>query len=228
MNRVLIDLHICRYDEVGDDQKASYKNSLSDPELDQLSRFEGQRADHFIIEKGYTRDVLSRSVGLPAKSLKFERTEKGKPALVSSSQISSNLSHCKDLFVVAVSKDAAVGVDVERTQRSNNLERIALHYFAEEEIDFLMVDPNQLDIKFTHLWTVKESIGKLIGIGINKTFLQNATKIEQGKPIPNRSWLKIKVSVQSYVQSNHLLSVAVECASSAQVLIHENDWKRIN
>ena len=185
------------------------------------------RADRFMFERGLTRQIIGKVLDREPGSMEFERLEGGKPRLIESNLLHFNLSHCKDLFVLATSTEVELGVDVERTQRSNNLERIALHYFSDEEIDLLTSDPKQFEFRFTHLWTAKESIGKLIGTGISKTFLKNATKIEDTVVAPNLEWLQSEVSCSSYERTSHLLSIACKTDLNPTINIHDDGWRRI-
>ena len=128
---------------------------------------------------------------------------------------------------MAVSTESNLGVDVERTRRSNNLERIALHYFSQPEIDFLTCASGELNQRFALLWTSKESIGKLLGTGISKNLLKNATLLRQGKIYPNNDWLDQPLSLANFINDDHLISLAVQSESAPEVTIAEESWQLV-
>lgn len=222
-----IDLHIFRYPEVFTEDELIFRECLSETELGRLSKLQPSFAERFIFERSLTRRLIAESLNISPRSLKFERLENGKPQLVESGLLHFNISHCKDIFAIGLSKELELGVDIERAQRSNNLERVAQHYFSEEESKFLAQDSKQLDFRFTQLWTVKESIIKLLGSGISKTILKNATKIQDGSILPNREWLEEPISCCSFERDNHFLSVAYNANSLPTIKIHDEGWREV-
>lgn len=220
-----IDLYIYYYKEVSPHQLEDLASCMATSELIERDSMQQDRAQRFTIEKGYLRKALSERLEIAPGTIEIERTEKGKPALKQNSSLFFNISHCQDLFVIALAEGAEIGVDAERIKRSNNLERIALHYFSDHEIEFLMSDLQQFEFRFAWLWTQKESIGKLLGSGINKNLLKNATLIEQEKISPNNSWLKQSIASQTLYSESHIISVAQDDEKPIQVKISNNQEK---
>lgn len=225
---IQIDLHIYRYPLMTAEQRSRYLGCMSDLELERLDSKNTSQADSYIAERGFTREVLSRYLGQPPASIQLSYGDKGKPQISgASAPLYFSQSHCRDLFVVAVSTESDLGVDVERTRRSNNLERIALHYFSQPEIDFLTCASEELNQRFALLWTSKESIGKLLGTGISKNLLKNATLLRQGKIYPNNDWLDKPLSLANLINDDHLISLAVQSESAPEVTIAEESWKLV-
>lgn len=224
----LVDMYTYRYQDLSLEQRSRYLGFMSEVELQRLSSKKETQADRYIAERGFTREVLSKHLELPPSSIQFDYGDKGKPLISGTpTPLYFSQSHCRDLFVVAVSDKSEIGVDVERTDRSNNLERIALHYFSKLEIDFLTSVPEELNQRFALLWTSKESIGKLLGSGINKNLLRNATQLDRGTVFPNIDWLQTPVSLLSLSKANHLISLATQTESRPEVNIAGESWQLV-
>lgn len=226
-----IDLHIFRYADIGAELADSLLDSLSSSEHQKYSELPSQRARQYLLERGLLRKVLASKLDTSAGAMEIARTADGKPhlALVKSIDTKTffNLSHCDTLFACAISSCGEIGVDIESSQRSNQFEKIAAHYFSEDEKHFLEENIELFDQRFTQLWTVKESIGKMRGTGINKTFLKNATQIRQGRIEPNRSWLAEAVVSRSFKSDNHFLSFAVVGDSTPTYKVHSVGWSEL-
>jgi 4'-phosphopantetheinyl transferase len=97
--------------------------SLADPRPAILSTEEGERADRFRFDadrvrwtraRSALRGILARYAGDAPLALRFVYGKHGKPALAPASDIEFNLSHAGDWALIAVSRSAPVGVDIER------------------------------------------------------------------------------------------------------------------
>ena len=91
----------------------------------------------------------------------FRELENGKPVIVGHEDIHFNMSHCKYAVACAVSNEP-VGIDVERIMEKVN-DDLAKYVLSDEELKDLT------PLKFTRLWTMKESVVKLTGRGITGT-----------------------------------------------------------
>lgn len=226
-----IDLHVFRYAEIGAELTDSLLDCLSSGEHQKHSELSPQRGRQYLLERGLLRKVLASKLNTSARSLEFSRTSAGKPYLALSDskdpQVLFNLSHCDELFVCAISTCGDIGVDIESSRRSNQFEKIAAHYFSEQEKIFLEEQADHFDQRFTQLWTLKEAIGKMRGTGVNKTFLKNATEIRQGRIEPNNAWLGEPVVSGSFKSDNHFLSFAVVGDSTPACKVHSAGWSAL-
>jgi len=227
-----INLHIYRYADVDSEQADSFISYLSAEEHLKYSALSAQPARQYLIERGFLRKVLAQCTNTPAENLEFVKTDSGKPQLAelesdSESMVRFNLSHCDELFVCAVSTCGEIGVDVESSQRSNQFEKIADHYFSDDEKEFLKQQTELFEERFTQAWTIKEAIGKMRGTGVNKTFLRNTTQVHQGKIVPNVAWLAEPVVTRSFKCDKHFMSFAVsgEAMPAHQVLV--SGWSEL-
>ena len=124
----------------------------------------------FIAARGTLRAVLAREVGAPAGSLRFVAGPLGKPSLDFprvDPPIELNLSHSEDLFIVAVARGHAVGVDVEVIRPDVDVAGLAARFFSPGERDRLLaLDPADHRRAFFTCWTRKEAYIKARGEGL--------------------------------------------------------------
>lgn len=103
----------------------------------------------------------------------FEYGEHGKPSIVGHPELHFSLSHCKEAAVCVLSR-RPVGIDVESIGRYS--ESVARYAMSDDEMQQIHQSDNP-GLAFIRLWTMKESLLKLTGEGINdnmKETLKNA------------------------------------------------------
>ena len=93
----------------------------------------------------------------------FQYTPQGKPLLFGHEDIHFNLSHCDEAVACAVSH-SPVGIDIEAYAHYSQ-ELLPLTMSEEEQRQILAAE--RPEVEFTRLWTMKESLLKLIGEGIS-------------------------------------------------------------
>ena len=62
------------------------------------------------------RAILAGSMGLAPEDLRFDAGPHGKPALANDARLYFNVSHSGDWAMIAVTRAAAVGIDIERVR----------------------------------------------------------------------------------------------------------------
>jgi phosphopantetheinyl transferase len=122
-----------------------------------------------LILAGYTalRDVLSVELGCRNSEIKFETDPGGKP-LISGNPIFFNVSHSRNGFAFAVTRDAGVGIDLEEMNRKINFEPIIRRFFGCREAAYIERQKKLSANRFFLLWTRKESLVKLLGTGLSE------------------------------------------------------------
>src|SRR5207245_204180 len=106
---------------------------LSPDELERARGFSFEEdSRRFVISRGTLRRVLSGYAEAEPASLRFEYGASGRPEL-EGRPVRFNLSHCDDLTLIAVTRAADVGVDVERINNDREVERLAQRYFCARE-----------------------------------------------------------------------------------------------
>ncbi len=99
----------------------------------------------------------------------FDYNEYGKPSLSNHPDIHFNISHCKRAVACFVA-DHPVGVDVEEV---NPFDPDVARYVLNQMEYNKVVNSSESDVEFAILWTMKESLIKLTGKGLQDELLPN-------------------------------------------------------
>ncbi len=118
------------------------------------------------------RTILGQYLMLNPQKIEFSHNKYGKPKIIdymNKDLLEFNISHSKDIIVVAISYKLPIGVDVEYI--NNNVAAELFHdpnIFNIDEIYSLagLVQPEKLK-QFYRLWNYKESHLKRLGIGLS-------------------------------------------------------------
>jgi 4'-phosphopantetheinyl transferase len=147
------------------------KAVLSPNELQRAARFHfAKDSRHFIAARGWLRTLLARYLDTSPASLRFEYGAHGKPALSAGCDLRFNLSHSRDLALLAVAKKRELGIDVEFMKESTAGPEIAERFFSAAEIaELRSLPPKQQRAAFFAGWTRKESYIKATGTGLFAT-----------------------------------------------------------
>jgi 4'-phosphopantetheinyl transferase len=114
------------------------------------------------------RSILARHLGRDLSSLQFAYGRYGKPRLVQGAGLEFSCAYSGGVGVLAVARDCALGVDVERIEPRRALGPIADQLFAEDEAAELRGLPDERRVaRFFQLWTRKEAYGKALGTGLS-------------------------------------------------------------
>lgn len=149
-----------------------FEASMSAAEIERWHRFrhEPSRLRH-LIARGLQRETLSRY--LPAvrpAEWNFEAPGNGKPRIAAAHGAAGwhfNLTHTDGLTVLAVMRDAEIGIDAEQLARNASLE-VAQRYFSPVEVAALdALDEARRPLRFYELWTLKEAYLKATGAGLS-------------------------------------------------------------
>jgi 4'-phosphopantetheinyl transferase len=144
---------------------------LSTDEKERANQFSpGKLRDRWIATHGALRYILACYAECEPSSLVFATTPQGKPFLAWPDTVSFNVSHSRDLALVAVANIAnRVGVDVEHVRWDLEIEKISRLFFSSTEADEIMRLPAQSRINaFFASWTRKEAFLKAVGSGLHR------------------------------------------------------------
>lgn len=131
-------------------------------------RFDSDRA-RFAIAHANLRRILSAYLGRANDDLRFLSNQFGKPELAgesSANTIRFNLSHSRNIALLALSLGIEVGVDVEELRPIEP--ETAKHSFSPAELSALGTLQGEEWLQgFYRCWTRKEAILKGEGVGLN-------------------------------------------------------------
>lgn len=141
--------------------------TLSDDEQARAARFVFERdRRRYVAARSALRAILAPYLSIRPDALRFQYNEHGKPA-VPNTAVQFNLSHSHELALVAVTREAEVGVDVEHLRPVDDLAALAARNFsARENARWATVAPAQQRHAFFNAWTRKEAYLKALGSGL--------------------------------------------------------------
>jgi 4'-phosphopantetheinyl transferase len=142
---------------------------LAPGELERAAAFRFERdAGRFVVGRALLRRLLGGYLGVHPAEPVLATGEHGKPLLDPPGSIHFNLSHSGGVALMAFSREAEVGVDVERIQDFPDLEAMMRRYFAPAERDAIaaMTSREERREAFFRCWTRKEAVLKALGWGL--------------------------------------------------------------
>lgn len=198
---------------------------LSADEVRRAERFYfEQDKERFIVGRGLLRTILSRYLGMAANQLQFCYSTRGKPDLVEhlgGGRLRFNLSHSQALVLYAVTRDRAIGIDVEYIRPIAEADQIVKSFFSDyEKTVYHNLPPYQKQVAFFNCWTRKEAFIKAIGEGLALPLDQFDVSLTPGEPA---RLLRIKGDEASKHWSIKELTIDKNYASALAVEGH--DWK---
>ena len=162
------------------DELRRLRSVLSSDECQRADRFKFERHQRaFIVARATLREVLASYLHLAPQDVAFVYGEHGKPALASA-DVQFNTSHSGDRIVIAVTRAAQVGVDIEHHRPVGYLE-LAERFFSQREVDVLRaLDAENLATMFYRCWTRKEAYVKARGQGLSLPLRDFAVSLTTG------------------------------------------------
>jgi 4'-phosphopantetheinyl transferase len=150
---------------------------FSEEEKERVARFLYKTPrDRFIAARGILRRVLSLYKGVKPQELEFHYGPYGKPELCGpgtepeqaprkeKGRIHFNLSHSGERFILAISLQDPVGVDIEEMSSTIDFKSIAHRFFCQNEYAALESLPSDRRKEaFYRCWTLKEAYVKARG-----------------------------------------------------------------
>ena len=123
-------------------------------------RFEADRRA-YVLAHGLRRLALAAWLKVPAASLRFGAAAGGRPQLLTPAHrpVFFSHTHTREAVLVALSSDAAVGIDVESTQGP---------HISAELLDGFIAQPEMADPDFYFYWTALEAFWKAAGTGLTQ------------------------------------------------------------
>lgn len=116
------------------------------------------------------RLLLGSYLGLPGKDVRVVRGERGKPALSPDQALSGlhfNVSHSGSWLAIALTRELAVGVDIEAERSLRRPVDMARRYFPEDEAEWLASRDESVQSRlFLVQWTAREALVKATGSGL--------------------------------------------------------------
>jgi 4'-phosphopantetheinyl transferase len=174
----------CHLDDDRDIGLAEAWLLLSADEITRARRFHFDRdRDRYARGRGFSRSLLGQVCGQHPAALIFRTGPQGKPFLQDHA-LHFNLSHSRDLAVLAVSGAGPLGLDVEFIDRQVDIAGLAQTCLTPREAAVLDTLPEaDRAARFFAFWTAKEARMKLTGEGMLLPPRQISLDLHEGSPI---------------------------------------------
>jgi len=151
---------------------AACEATLSDAERARAARF-GTSAlrERYVMGRGALRRILGAEIGTSAGKVPIVRGLRGRPQLAGATNVDFNVSHTEAVAIVGLVRNARVGVDVERLDRTINVAGIARKFLTPIERSELAALPaDEARRRVLTLWTCKEAMSKATGDALAAPF----------------------------------------------------------
>ena len=124
----------------------------------------------YVLTRGALRILLSEYLGTNPKNVMISYAEQGKPILEQPhAGLHFNVSHSRDMVLIAVSRSNPVGIDIEFVNDRIDPFDIAKRVFPAEENKMLRSEKTaSVMTAFYNLWTRREAFVKAVGDGISQ------------------------------------------------------------
>lgn len=172
---------------LGDDRDITFAGAwafLASDEIARARRFHFDRdRTRYVRGRGFLRLMLGKVCGLDPARLIFGTGAQGKPIL-QNCDLAFNLSHSRDLMVLAISQAGPLGIDLEFIDRTADIAGLAQACLTPREAGILMSLPEEVRrARFFAFWTAKEARMKLTGEGMSLPPRQIALDLHNGLPV---------------------------------------------
>ncbi|MES2217541.1 MAG: 4'-phosphopantetheinyl transferase superfamily protein [Pseudomonadota bacterium] len=144
-----------------------FETLLSEDELKRAKRFLSPvHQRRFIVARGILRTLLGRYLVCEPRALKFLYAEHGKP-YIEDTDLNFNVSHSDEMAVYAFTRQAEIGVDIEKVETVFKA-ALAKRFFSNDEYEMLTaLFGDQQERGFYRVWARKEAIIKGLGEGLH-------------------------------------------------------------
>jgi 4'-phosphopantetheinyl transferase len=163
--------------------------SISEQRREQALRFKNEQGQRLCVSAYLLlKRALKDQEGITENPI-FEFGPHGKPSIIGHPELHFSISHCKEAAVCVLSR-RPIGIDVESIGRYR--EAVARYSMSSAEMLRIEQAANS-ELEFVRLWTMKESLLKLTGEGINDN-MKNVLK-----DIPENCFTTIENFEKNYI-----------------------------
>lgn len=179
----------------------------------------------FVIVRSQLRKVLSQFSELAGSAIQLMKSPSGKIHFKQRPDIHFNVAHTKDAFVIALSMDFPVGVDIESEHREVHASKISSVLLTPRERTLMdgMKDEKAVNRLLLKTWTQKEALVKCLGLTLEEGMqifslihkndqrvvpFSNEESLHKNWYLQTGSWLP-----------NYLISVAMQVPENTEIFL---------
>jgi 4'-phosphopantetheinyl transferase len=160
--------------------------------LEGLAEFEYARAarvafardgERFLASRHALRKLLAAALGRAPRDLVIEADEFGKLVLAEANALQFSLSRTADVALIGLSRNRAIGVDIEEVRTVPEVEELARdHFTVDERAEWSGATAALRDRVFLTCWTRKEAYLKAGGGGLSHPLDSFAVSVAPDRP----------------------------------------------
>lgn len=147
--------------------------------------------------------ILDKNYGIDVSKDQIYKNEFGKPYLKNISNVYFSITHCEDFIACSIDQFEH-GIDAEKIRKFNSY--VADRILSIKEKLMLKELDNNEKVFFT-IWTLKESLGKAKGTGLNYDYKNTTFRLMKGNIICTDNSFKYKTFL---LNGAYILSIATK------------------
>lgn len=165
------------------DEIAALARLLSPAEATRAARFGlPPLRDRYIVGRATLRILLGERLGLAPERVEIARGKRGRPFVVQGEGLDFNVSHTADVALYGLAHHQRIGVDIERRDRTLNVDGVARKFMTgAEQVALGALEPDARRRMLLRLWTCKEAMSKATGDALSAPFRHIG--VEPGPPL---------------------------------------------
>jgi len=143
------------------------RSLLSPEENRKASYYKFEHKQHaYIVTQAVLRILISAYLDTEPADVILVASKKGKPFLINEPSLFFNISNSHEICVYAFSRDAEVGIDIEKIRDLPDIDQLIEKNLTSREKAYFRKNPDHKLSLFFQFWTFKESYLKAIGEGM--------------------------------------------------------------
>jgi 4'-phosphopantetheinyl transferase len=166
-------------------QVRSWTDVLSAAEQTRANRFGSPLLrTRYLTGRTALRCVLANRLGLQPAQVPIVRGVRGRPRLDRHDQLDFNVSHTDDVALIGLTDSGRIGVDVERCDRTINVQGISRKFLTgNERASLAAMDADTARRTVLTLWTCKEAMSKATGDALSAPFSRIDVDLRDGRAL---------------------------------------------
>lgn len=146
------------------------RSVLSPEEKKRASYYKYEPKQHgYIVTQAVLRVLISAYLDISPADVLLVASKKGKPFLINEPSLYFNISNSHEICVYAFSRDAEVGIDIEKIRELPDIDQLIEKNLTSREKAYFQKNTEHKLSLFFQFWTFKESYLKAIGEGMRLT-----------------------------------------------------------
>ena len=160
-----------------------------------------------VVVREVAKRVLAAQAGVAVDAIGIYAAPKGKPLLRNDPSLHFSISHSRGIAMLAVTRVAAVGVDIEQMRAVPNAETILRRFFPPEDLNAIL-SGDKRDFRFMEAWTRAEARVKVRGASVWEAATPDPASTVRSLDAPDGFVASIAVASEAWVATQHNILVA--------------------